>query len=207
MRQMNGMHALSFRFKRAHLTAVKIGKMLVADVEGMTPARFDILYLIRRLRIEKHPYRRVESGWHSQTALRHELGLHRSTMSKMLTRLLEMGWVERRRSSFDRRRCNIALTKLGLRKVAKAMRILFRQKKLRKMYERVLPTTKEMHVVERIHRLVVILQRMAYAFGDRARVWFDYGSPEANRQIVFYTEPRWLRWIRLAREHARAAAT
>jgi hypothetical protein len=39
------MHAMSFAMKQAHLQAVAFGRKAVAHVDGMTPARFDLLHL------------------------------------------------------------------------------------------------------------------------------------------------------------------
>ena len=200
-----GMHALSFRFKRAHWAAVKIGKLVVSGIAGMTPARFDLMYLVRRVRLED-PLLHPDACVKRQDELSKELGVHRTTVSKMLARLLEMGWVMRSRSAIDRRRWLIGLTELGLRMVVKAMRLLFRGRQLLGMYERVLPTTPSAHVVERIHRLVTILKAVAYALGDRGDLWFDYGHAKANLRVVQLTEPRSLRWIRLARERTAEVA-
>jgi DNA-binding MarR family transcriptional regulator len=195
------MHAVSFGFKRAHWSAVRIGKRALARVEGMTPARFDLLYLIRRVRLEDpllHPVAAVKR----QEALWKELGVHPTTVSRMLAQLLEMGWVERERCVVDRRCWVLRLTALGWRRVTRAMRILFRQRVVLKVYERLFPTGPSGHVVERIDALVKTLRRVAYALGDRGRVWFDYGHPPANLRLVQLTEPRFLRWIRMARERA-----
>src|SRR5689334_4886448 len=88
------MHALSFGFKRAHWSAVRVGKQVLEDVEGMTPARFDLLYLVRRVRLDD-PLITDAGAWVTQDALWKGLGVHPSTVCKMLARLLEMGWVRR----------------------------------------------------------------------------------------------------------------
>jgi DNA-binding MarR family transcriptional regulator len=200
------MHALSFGFKRAHWSAVRVGKQVLESVTGMTPARFDLLYLVRRVRLDD-PLITEAGDWVTQDALWRGLGVHPSTVCKMVARLLEMGWVRRSRYSRDRRRWLVRLTDLGLRKVWKAMRILFRQRALLAAYETVFPTGPSGHVVTRIHGAVTMLRRVAYAFRDRANAWFDYGHPPANLCIVQLTEPRYLRWMHLARQRASTEAT
>ena len=37
------MHIVSFYLKRAHLQTVRFGQRVVDKIEGMTPARFDLL--------------------------------------------------------------------------------------------------------------------------------------------------------------------
>lgn len=199
------MHALSFGFKRAHWSAVRVGKRVLEDVEGMTPARFDLLYLLRRVRLDDPLISEAGDGL-TQDALWKGLGVHPSTVCKMMARLLEMGWVRRSRYSLDRRRWIVRLTELGLKKVWKAMRILFRGRALLAAYETLFPTGPSGHVVKRIHGAVTMLKRVAYAFHDRSRAWFDYGHPPSNLGLGRLTEPRYLRWIRLARERARTEA-
>jgi DNA-binding MarR family transcriptional regulator len=158
--------------------------------------------MIRRVRLDE-PNLSKKGATLAQSQLWRDLGVHKTTVSKMLARLLEMGWVTRERLSFDRRRWVIGLTDLGLQKVFKAMRILFRGRVLLRVYEELFPTgPKEGHVVARIHRFVVMLRWIAYVFGDRSNGWFDYGEPKANLRIVRITEPRQLMWIRLEREWA-----
>ena len=49
------MHPITFGLKRAHLQAVAFGRKAVKKVKGMTPARFDLLYALRRqyMRLEE----------------------------------------------------------------------------------------------------------------------------------------------------------
>jgi DNA-binding MarR family transcriptional regulator len=197
------MHALSFGFKRSHWSAVRVGKQVLADIDGMTPARFDLLYLIRRVRLDE-PH--LSEGL-TQGELWKALGVHPSTVCKMLARLLDMGWVSRSRYPFDLRTWVIRLTDLGLRKVWKAMRVLFRGRALLREYEKLFPTGPFGHVVARIDRLVMTLKAVAYTFGDRSKAWFDYGCPDANVRLVRVTEPRRLRWLRLARARTQEEAT
>jgi DNA-binding MarR family transcriptional regulator len=130
------MHAVSFVLKRAHLQNVAFGKKALKKVPGMTPARFDLLYLLRRVAIAEGPSADPLALARRQTELWKDLGLHRSTVAKMLSRLEELGWIRRERDELDRRTFVVALTKKGLRLIWRAMRRVFRQKIIRKEYER-----------------------------------------------------------------------
>jgi len=111
------MHPLSFAAKRVHLRTVAFGQWLVRKVTGMTPARFDLLFVIYRSKDsdpvfpDRDPLlvRRGISG------IARELGLHRTTISKMAKRLVEMGWLNRWRSERDVRSVGLGLTSDGLK--------------------------------------------------------------------------------------------
>ena len=126
------MHPITFGLKRAHLQAVAFGRKSVKKVRGMTPARFDLLYALRRqfLVLEEPDVgsreRRVvppERRGMWQSELVKTLGLCRTTVSKMLKRLEEMGWISRELQGM---RKIVRLTPLGLRRIWRAMRLVFR---------------------------------------------------------------------------------
>ena len=95
------MHAISYQLKRGHLCAVALGRKVLRgtkkpddpDYDGvpdMTPARFDILYLVlgrptRVLGMQQKSMAMAE-------IVRH-LGLARATISKAVKRLVELGLV------------------------------------------------------------------------------------------------------------------
>ncbi len=96
-----GMNALIFQMKRAHLASMKAGRFLLRMVRDMTPARFDIMLLLRvagmHQRDEKKRLRgpiQLEACCLAQSEVVKMLGLHKSTVSEALTRLEELGWVE-----------------------------------------------------------------------------------------------------------------
>jgi DNA-binding MarR family transcriptional regulator len=101
------MHGVSFWFKRAHWSAVRLGRAVVGPF-GLTPARFDVLFLL-------------EQGVLAQSALRRLLGVARSTMSTMVRRLVELGLVVRKRAG-DRRTWGLDLTAEGRRRIRRAIR-------------------------------------------------------------------------------------
>jgi DNA-binding MarR family transcriptional regulator len=181
------MHAMSFALKRAHLQAVAFGRKAVGHIEGMTPARFDLLYLLRRVEILYKPACHPLDGARAQVELCRDLGLHRSTVSKMLKRLEQMGWIRRTRCLLDKRINNVALTELGLRAIWRAMRRVFRGKKIpRRAYEEIF-RGREMspsegpsaggkrHVVLIIYDAYRMIRAVARHFGDGSFVWYDLG--------------------------------
>ena len=199
-----GMHAVSFYLKRAHLQTVRFGQRVVDKIEGMTPARFDLMYLLRRPSIVDRTADPLEIG-QSQQGLIQDLGLHPSTVSKMLTRLEQMGWIRRVPEDHDARLKYVMLTALGLRKIWEAMRIVFRSRVIRKRYETHYasvaatmaagaPVTSldpeldvpngprgEPHVVSLIDRAYRVVRGIANAFGDRSSVWYGFGARRPRR--------------------------
>jgi DNA-binding MarR family transcriptional regulator len=148
---------------------------------------------------------RPSTVWKLQTEIWKDLGLHRSTVCKLIKRLESMGWILRRRAEDDRRTFEVALTPDGLRRIWEAMRRVFRSKVLKREYERLLgprrpepwdefdalydpeslpppptwQTTRDgepMHVCEIVHSVYETIGRIARFFGDRSSVWFDLGK-------------------------------
>jgi DNA-binding MarR family transcriptional regulator len=198
------MHSITFMLKRAHWRNVAFAKTLVEKVHGMTPARFELLYMLRRVALvlgvnEAAGVSKV------QTDLWKDLGLHRSTVCKLIKRLVNMGWVRRQRNKDDRRTFDVFLTAEGLSVIWRSMRRVFRSKTLKKEYERLLgprkpepwdefdaiydpgsvpppPTWKTthdgapMHTCAIVHGVYETIRRIASFFGDRSRLWFDLGN-------------------------------
>jgi DNA-binding MarR family transcriptional regulator len=107
------MHAILFAVKRTFHKSVWFGRFLLKDYL-LTPSRFDILYILK------------ESGLATlrQSRIREILGVARPTVSRMIKALLELGFIHRERSTFDRRQYDISLTKYGLETVAHAIRTI-----------------------------------------------------------------------------------
>ncbi|HVJ92929.1 MAG TPA: MarR family winged helix-turn-helix transcriptional regulator [Labilithrix sp.] len=115
---------MSFTQKRAHLCAVARGREMFARVEAMTPARFDILYLIYNHYLPL--VSKVMGFQMEQASVRTALGLARQTVSKMVKRLVELGLITKTRNdSYDRRRNTLQLTEKGLRRVREAFAAAF----------------------------------------------------------------------------------
>jgi DNA-binding MarR family transcriptional regulator len=113
--------------KRAHWVCVRYALRRLFKF-GLTPARFDLMREI----YERHGMKA------DQDVLRRHLGVARSTLSRMLRVLEGLGWVERARSTFDRRTRTCTLTYDGRRRVAAVMSELIRPKLIAADVERTL---------------------------------------------------------------------
>ena len=112
------MHSLSFALKRAHLRTVAMTRALALPF-GLTPARFDLLYIVHRT------MRRKGVG---QGDLRRTLGLAGATISKMLKRLETLGLVRRAPSTSDRRVKLVYTTREGRARVRLVVRRVIRDR-------------------------------------------------------------------------------
>ena len=119
---------MSFLQKRSHLCAVARGREMFAGVADMTPARFDILYLLHEQVSD------VASGARSNTIaqarLRRLLGLSRQTVWKMVERLVELGLLAKTKDVHgpDRRRNILSLTAEGIRRIRQAFGAAFSER-------------------------------------------------------------------------------
>jgi DNA-binding MarR family transcriptional regulator len=171
------MHAINFALKRAHLCTVWVGqKMLDLVVPQMTPARFDLLYYVRCDALRKKVGRHM-AGARDQSHIVQCLGLHKSTISKMLHRLEEIGWISRIRDCDDRRIKVVRLTKPGLRALGKAMRFLFRGRHLAKPYDRITRLFEPTESVAKAHsKIWATIDGIARFMGDTSSIWYEGGG-------------------------------
>lgn len=206
------MHQLSFTFKRAHWSAVKFGQALIARVRGMTPARFDLLHCVRRDEIElwrttpargRRQLARArarEVPWILQRDLQRLLGVGRATLSKMLARLRDLGWVTTRRASNDQRANVVELTESGRVAIHRASKIIFGGHAFRRAYESMFagnfidPSRAER--IERIAQLWSTADCIAKSLGDTSRLeyYFGWRDPDAyNPRLLGPTKhpPGW----------------
>lgn len=107
------------------------------DFDGvldMTPARFDILYLVHGIE-RGHPWlprsHRIE-----QRVIRAKLGLSGATISKAIKRLVELGLVESGYSGGDRRCKVVWLTDEGLQRIRQALHVVFTGREIARHYRR-----------------------------------------------------------------------
>jgi len=129
------MHPVSFQLKRGHLSAVRVGRGIFkeAKVADMTPARFDILFLIHN---HLPKWMSVLSGFTmEQREIRRRLGLSAPTISKMLKRLAQLGLLTQERDESDGRRNLVTLTEEGLRRIRQAFQVVFGGQHLKRLYE------------------------------------------------------------------------
>ena len=137
------MHPITFKMKRCHLSAVAFGRAIFRGtrrpdddkydgVPDMTPARFDILYLVHG---EGNPESSTP-GRIGMAELRKLLGLARSTISEAVGRLVELGFVTCEPSDGDARCKVVELTKMGLSRIKRAIELVFEGQVLARHLER-----------------------------------------------------------------------
>ena len=174
------MHQISFELKRGHLKTVAWGEAaLRGRVPNMTAARFDLLYLLRQRAIS-YGDGALTTGI-LQRELWQRLDLDKSTISKMLRRLEAMGWVYRTRPTNPRdwRTKKVFVTQLGLRRIAKAMRIMFRQRLMPAYFERIVKEHRRWrirHPVKSLCHLRETIHDVARCFGDVSLLTYDLGD-------------------------------
>jgi DNA-binding MarR family transcriptional regulator len=160
------MHFLAFEFKRAHYTALRISRPIAAKF-GLTPARFDMLYAIRY-------ERRV-----SQAEVARALGVSGVTVSRMLRRLEELGFVRRLTHRLpDRRTKHPRLTRLGRRMLFLTLGIL-KTKPLQRAFMRASQwrslTDEAFMAVDDLYSSVGAMMRR---LGDRAALHYPTWHPD-----------------------------
>ena len=97
------MHLVLFQMKRAYHSTLKFGHRLLKDF-GLTPARFDLLYVIMQRWWHYGSQRRNKEGRNiRQYDIRRELGVSAPTVSRMLDSLEDLGLVRREEVEHDRR--------------------------------------------------------------------------------------------------------
>ncbi len=101
------MDPIFFTIKRAYYATLRLTRRALAAM-GLTAARFDLLDAL---------YRLGTGAVNLQSNLRRGLGVARSTISRMLGSLEQLGLVTRRR---DGRECIVALTPEGRRLIRRA---------------------------------------------------------------------------------------
>jgi DNA-binding MarR family transcriptional regulator len=97
------MHPYIFGIKRAFLSSTTFLRRSLRRHYGLTQARFDILYLVKK-------------GYFHQLAIRRALGLTSSTISEMMRTLERLGLLWRRPNPDDRRGRLVYLTLDGDRR-------------------------------------------------------------------------------------------
>ncbi|MGH7281280.1 MAG: MarR family winged helix-turn-helix transcriptional regulator, partial [Polyangiaceae bacterium] len=109
------MHVIAFTLKRSNQAASKVLQAIAAR-EGLTPARFDLLYTLHLTRY-RAPFQFRIAEW---------LGVARPTICKMIRALRKIGLVEIRPDAVVRKRKRISLTRVGRRLFARLLRVVRR---------------------------------------------------------------------------------
>ena len=186
------MHPMSFLQKRSHLCAVARGREMFAEVADMTPARFDILYLLHEQVSD------VASGARSNTIaqarLRRLLGLSRQTVWKMVERLVELGLLVKTKDVHgpDRRRNILSLTAEGIRRTRQAFGVAFSER---------LPLPRDAPAVEDVPRY---WRRPELADVRRGRAGEVIPPEKVGREVAkIYTSFAWNRAGKTRRQRRR----
>jgi DNA-binding MarR family transcriptional regulator len=109
------MHFTFFSVKRLFLCAMHKVQIPMLRRVGLTPARFDVLYILWESRGEMNLGSFQHELWKA-------LGVSRATMCKMTKLLAALGLVKRERVSH--KRVNVTLTKLGYYVMRHALKFL-----------------------------------------------------------------------------------
>jgi len=159
------MHSLFFDVKRAHWSVVKWMNPMLARVEkGLTQARHDVL----------HAMELAKGASVLQSDLWKRLGVHPSTMCKLLRSMRERGFVRRTRAG-DRRQWQIELTEMGRGVLVRAKRFLG------KFVNRTVNAA-----LRKLHSKDLVAMRMEMeghvrdfrrGFGDRSTLLYEPGWP------------------------------
>ena len=146
------MHPVSFAFKRGHIRAVVAHRELLAPLE-ITPARFDVLFVLR-----------ARGGSCHQSEIWQELGLHPTTISRMVKSMVGRGLVTKTYVYYgDTRERIVTLTRKGFATVVEAIKAFIRADDLRSFYDR-------MHAkgVEGVKAAVAAMRNISEWLQDRA---------------------------------------
>lgn len=155
------MHPVTFAFKRGHIRAVVLHKELLKGLD-ITPARFDALFLLR-----------LKGGSAYQSEIWEELGLHPSTICRMIKSMVVRGLVHKQPVEHgDTRRRIITLTRKGFDAVVKAIKRFIRDDDLRLHYA-------NMHAngVEGVKQLVAAMRNVGRWLQDTAEHYFSADPP------------------------------
>ncbi len=173
------MHAVFFAVKRAYYSTLRLTRRGLACM-GLTAARFDLM--------------RAIGGTHGvpQRYLHQALGVCRSVVSRMIDRLVELGYAERAPYPMDRRQRRVRLTKLGLKRLSRAERLAIDRGDVHFAIDCALASDDfvrpcsgnrlrgcaswidEWRCLERMSALEDSLKRLARQFGDTAYLYYPW---------------------------------
>jgi DNA-binding MarR family transcriptional regulator len=198
------MHSITFALKQAHLQSVAFGTKVLRDPDGpghyrqrrteqigpMTPARFDLLMAIRMANLKWTE--RVAARAACQSDVRRLLGRHPSTVSKMVKRLEEIGWLERHPHLRYRREVVLCLTWKGLRAIRSAVSKVYWRRDHLRFFERYFGGWNDgrdpRRAVWEFYRSVCLI---AEWFGDRSQLVYTFDHLPV--WLLAYSSNR-LRW-------------
>jgi DNA-binding MarR family transcriptional regulator len=176
-----------FSLKRAHHAAVRAMRW-PAKCWGLTPARLDMMYAL-----STQPHGTPQS-W-----LRQALGVSRTTVSRMLQALEELGLVRRRASDWDRRTRWVELTDEGRARIQGAIRDLVRSGAIELVVRTGVALDRfhdDVVCARQREALLSLLHRWRVALADFGFLYMG-ASPESNY------ENGWNIWVERPRREAK----
>jgi DNA-binding MarR family transcriptional regulator len=172
------MHGFFFRLKRAHhLTNWHVRKDYL-DEHGLTPSRFDILFLLSN-----------SAAQMTQLEMRKRIGCASSTLSRMVMALVKKHVVSRVRNPRDKRAWIVRLTTFGRWLAAKTFRVLFGEERFAhyapidifEPTDGCYHTPLEEHVgTRKLQRATQMLRRIERYFTRKRRSDMPYPSPTGS---------------------------
>jgi DNA-binding MarR family transcriptional regulator len=165
------MHTIFFGLKRAHHATLGLTRHVLKRM-GLTAARFDMLFALKDVRIGM-----------LQSKLRRLLGVSRTTVSRMLVSLEQLGMLTRRISSSDRRTRDVLLTPRGRSTIVSAHRAFTRSGWAQLAVDSALGTSgayrwyREGDSIQATALVDGILRQVRRVFGDRATLVYPW-EPE-----------------------------
>ncbi|MBX3188512.1 MAG: MarR family transcriptional regulator [Labilithrix sp.] len=152
---------MSFGLKRAHLRVVEAMKGLVQEFH-MTPARFDVMFVLRR-----------HGGAACQSDLWKELGVSRGTICKMVKGMEEKGLVWRRPDRDNPRLRDVIMTEFGLDCFLEAANRFLHGDELRKLFDGIHEQGRAF-----VADAAEIAKYIAHMFWDTAEHDYDVDEPD-----------------------------
>jgi DNA-binding MarR family transcriptional regulator len=162
------MNRFSFCIRRVFHRLGQLG-VIVTRSYGLTPSRFDLMHAIDCQRQEWVPHRDV----------RELLGVRGPTVSRMVTALVEKGYLVRRRDPKDARRRQIAITPEGRAALRDALQNLVKSGFMREVTGRALSDHEDFGRASDAYRdrcvaeMMSLLEALGRNLGDSSRFEHD----------------------------------
>jgi DNA-binding MarR family transcriptional regulator len=168
MLRLRLMHHVFFGFKRVHHATLGLTRNILKCM-GLTAARFDLLYALKDSRLGM-----------LQSRLRRLLGVSRTTVSRMLASLEQLGLLTRKVSWSDRRTRDVLLTPRGRSTIVFAHRRLTRSGWAQLALDTALGTDgayrwyREGDCIQATALIDGLLSQVRRVFGDRATLVYPW---------------------------------
>jgi DNA-binding MarR family transcriptional regulator len=176
------MHTVFFGLKRSHHATLGLTRHFLGRM-GLTAARFDLLFALKPCRLGM-----------LQSRLRRLLGVSRTTVSRMLASLEQLGLLTRKTSGSDRRTRDVQLTPRGRATITLAHRRLTRSGWAQLAVDSALGTYgayrwfSEGECLQATALLDGLLGQIRRVFGDRATLVYPWEPDNVGPWDLFELE-------------------